>query len=539
MKQEDARLEHWQIAAVAGLTLFALILRLFDISKVFLWADEAGFFNQNIFGPHPKGLIAYAWGLKEDPATTNTWLWPGVMWLSCRVFGATVTAARIPFAIVGAITIPAVFSLIWTLIPTASSKRRFAAAFAGAAVAAFSIVQLDFSQRVFPYAAVPFASCAIIIAHLRLLDALQGKGPLDSEAWRVFALYCAAGVLGLCTHPSLALLIGASGLLLFAGAAVNWRRFAPGARRQIVWLTAACALILAGAAAMNQKNPRGGTHSYLAAYYHAFSIRGVAKLGVHVYDLAAYHLNLFYNTSLYWPERPNPALAPLILVCGLGWAAAALGRMGRPARRLAWLAAATIAMTALLSTMALRLFPFGGVRQTMFLCPFLFAFTAFGFYYLLQFRGLKIGAVAIAAAYLIAWAVNLPRFYSDRLMVYEPDDIVNVWRANGRLPFYVHQGTLELYYATRGYPEIQYGSIPYHTVPDPKTPYFLISTRSGIDDQGWLPGFHDALRGTGQTSTLLLERPAKHPESGPTYFGSLYFPPSGLWIYKVTPAPGR
>ncbi|HTA42725.1 MAG TPA: hypothetical protein VK789_09775 [Bryobacteraceae bacterium] len=529
------KMTRWQWLLLGAIGFGALALRVLDHSRIFLWVDETGFFNEDVYGSHPKGLVDYAWGLKQDPTTTNTWAWPGLMWLSCRLFGGTIGAARIPFIMIGAAAVPMTFWLIYSLIPAACGRRRFVASAIGAILASITIEQIDFSQRVFPYAATPFSTCAVLLAHMKVLRINEAAGTDRAELLRAVALYIVAGIWALCTHPSMALLLGVSTIFLAGSAAANFQQLSRDERVLRIWLAVATAAAFGAAVLLNTKNPDSGRHDYLASYYHSLSIRGFGKLLFHVYDLATYHLNLFYDPSLYWPERLNLVLLPLALLCFAGWAASAFGRFGEHAKRFALLSSAMIAAPAILSLNRFRLFPFGGVRQTLFLSPLLFVFCALGLGWLLSFRQLRIAGLILGAAYLSLWGIKLPRFYSDRLRPYEPEDIVRVWRENGELPFYSTHGNMELTYAVRDYPEIRFMKTKYLAFPDPTTSYFLIETRAPLGDPDWLPGLAEHYQRAGQHVELLTSRPAKHPHNPPSYFGSTYFPPSGLWIYKISP----
>jgi hypothetical protein len=177
-----------------------------------------------------------------------------------------------------------------------------------------------------------------------------------------------------------------------------------------------------------------------------------------------------------------------------------------------------------------RVFPFGGVRQTLFLSPFVLAFTALGFWALASRPALRILGAAAAVAYLGLWAINLPRFYRERVTPYSAQDLVTAWRQNGEIQVYMRGGNeREIEYTLRQHPEIPLRSLPLLS----KAPYLLITTHYQIDDPIWFAGYRDYLAKSHYQAALLAERPPAHPESE-QYSTCLYFPPNGLWIYKVT-----
>lgn len=508
----------WQWVALAGLVIAAAWLRAHDLGKVFFWWDETDFFNENIYGPHPVSLVRFA--LATKASTTNTWGWPAIVWLFCKALGPTLTAARVPSVLAGTAAVLAIFVLVYRLL----DGRFFPALFA-AALAAVSMPQLEHSQRVYAYAAIPLMAALLLLAHFDLLRALPEKTPWP-RLRNAAALYTLAGAASLCIHPSLALLLGASVVLLGSVEARVFFRREPAARRRALLTAGVMAAVLMFSAVLNKKYPKLGFRAYLVPYYHPLSLGAIPKLLMHAYDLAAYHLNLFFNPSLYWPEALNPLILPLICLCVLGWTLAFRGRFGAYARHFALLGLAAVLIPAGLST--LRAFPFGGVRQTLFLSPLLFAFTAIGFYALGANRLARLAGGAIALGYLTLWAINLPRFYEDRVMTYRAEDIVKLWKESGSLPSFAWKATGPLRYVLRNYPDMNVQR-PNAEGSQFQAPFFLISPNHAL---GRDAGFVQSLRQDGLVPVRLAETPTKHSESE-RYPTCLYFPPNGFAVYKI------
>lgn len=514
-----------QWSSLAFVLLAAFLLRAYDLSRIFIWLDETDFFNEYIYGNHPKALIDFAVTTKN--ATTNTWGWPAVIWMACRAFGRTIGVARAPSVLVGTAAVFLLFLLVYRAMPEELARKRFLPAIFAAALTAIAMPQMEFSQRTYPYCATPCMAAAILLAHLNLLRALQDK-PGHPGLRRAAILYTLAGAAALCIHVSLAVLIAASIALLLPAAAL---RFAHGTSQQrggMVRLACGMAFAFLIAGLLNAKNPKYGYREYLGIYYHRLSPHSLGKLLLHTYDLAAFHLNLFYNPALYWPEGANWAILPLVAICVLGWSLAGAGAFGSRARHLALLGVVAVALPAGLSLA--RMFPFGGVRQTLFLSPLLLAFTALGFYALWARPRARIAAGLAAAFYLGLWGTNLPRFYRERVAPYSAQDLVDLWRQNGRIPVYVRGGNeREIGYTLRQHPEIPLDSLPRFS----KAPYLLITTHYRIDNPIWYAGYLDYLGRSHYQAALVAYRPPAHPESE-EYRTCLYFPPNGLWVYKVT-----
>lgn len=517
-------LTRWQWGLLGLIATAACLLRAHDLPRIFLWLDETDFFNEYLYRNPPKGLIDFA--VTTRNATTNTWGWPAVIWIVCRIFGPTIGAARVPSVVVGTAAVLLLFALAWRILP-ATRGGRFVAAALAASLAAIAMPQMEFSQRTYPYGAVPSMAALFLLAHLSLRDALHGKAA-GRELRRPSLMYTVAACAALCVHVSLGLLIAASLALLALPAAKNFRANPPMQRRGLAVLAGAMACALTMAVLLNAKNPKAGYRLYLVDYYHRPSVRSLPRLLLHAYDMATYHLNLFYNPALYWPERANWAILPLVLLLVLGWTLAAAGKFGVRAGHLARLGLLAAVIPAALSVV--RIFPFGGIRQTLFLSPFLLIFAALGLGALLARRWTRIPAMLGAALYLVLWAVNLPRFYNERVVPYSADDIERVWQQNHRIPVYMRGGNeRELEYTLRRHPEIGIRSAALESKP----PYLLITTHYQIGNPIWFPGFPAYLAKSHYRAALVAVRPPAHPESE-EHRTCLYFPPNGLWIYKVT-----
>ncbi|MBI1787413.1 MAG: hypothetical protein HYR60_07670 [Acidobacteria bacterium] len=505
-----------------GLVVLAGIgLRLHQVEDISLWRDETDFFNESVYSARPMPLIDFVVDRKDH--TTSTVGWPAIVWLSARAFGRTVTAARLASVILGAAAIPAIFLVVYR------AAGAFLPALFAAAFAAISIPLMEFSQRTYPYGAAPFLSALIILTYLGVAEEKPGAPRSLARISLALFAFSLVSAVSLFVNATLAL---AAGVGFLAMAAVLGRDFFRRNREErgiLFGMVATAGLVLLVAAIGSGKNPRYGLRVYLREYYHSFDAGAIPFLFHRAYDLLTYQLNLFYNRSLYWPLAPNLTLLPLVLLCLLGWGLSIAGKFGAMARRLAWLGLASVWIPALLSLRAS--FPFGGVRQSLFLAPYVIGFTALGFYALRFTRWTTVAGCLAAGLYAVLWAGNLPLFYRDRVLPFRAAEIAEVWANNGKLPYYDQNAGMDtIRYLLRDRPDIIVSRFG-RTLPE--APYLLLSMHWPIEKAMLNPHLLQELRDSGHTVTLLMERPAKYMESWkhPT---CLYFPPVGLWIYKVT-----
>ena len=510
---------------LALITLVAIGLRVHRLEEINLWVDETDTFNGNVYARPPVPLLDYVTSVKAR--TTQGVGWAGIVWLACQALGGTATVARLPAVVFGVAAVPAMFLLVWTVARRGGLGNPVRAGLLAALLATVSIVQIDFSQRSMPYAPATFTAALIILAHLTvvglLLQPSLGKLPRYAAAW------AGAAIVAVFLHPGPAPLVAASAVVLAVMAAIRFRTLPRKQRVTLAATAAMTALALLAAALLLGKHPGQGYRSYLDPYYHRLDLGFPAFLVSRTYDLMSYHLNLFFDQSLYWPRSLNPVTAPLVALCIWGWIRALSGRLGAPARQLALLGACCAVLVAAMTVT--RFFPYGGVRQTLMLSPFVLAFAALGGESLCSHRWGRALSLAAAAIYLFAWSFHLPHFYEARITPYRASELVDIWNRNGKLPFLTEPMSLEaIRYALRNHPQVNVDEFSENT----RTPFLWISGHWSARDSLWSGDLEQRLAELGHKLELLVERQAAYP-AHQDYVQSLYFPPNGLWIYKVTP----
>ena len=173
-------------AAIIGLTLIALLLRFWGLTRQSLWADEA---FTVIYAQIFEGYTAqkFFFNLQGPVHAAALYFW------SC-LFGTGEAALRSFGAILGTATIPCFY---WALRPVLRRK----AAILACLLLAVSPFHLWYSQEVRNYVLLILMAVVSIGAYLRILQGEKG-----------WVLYTVANVLGLLSNLSHAFLLGAQGL---------------------------------------------------------------------------------------------------------------------------------------------------------------------------------------------------------------------------------------------------------------------------------------------------------------------------------------
>jgi hypothetical protein len=519
--------------ALLLLVVAGLGLRFNSLGDIHLWPDETDFFDRTVYREPPEPLVEHA--LLRAQITTNSVGWFAVVWISARTLGGGLTGARACTAIAGSLAIPALFLLCFVAAGVEALRSRLALTVA--ALATISIPLIEFSQRTYAYGAVPFFVASLLIAHVYLTSAIESGRRDLSLAWIAFS---AAATLGLFVHPSFVLIL-ASCLPVLCWAV--WKRFQQSRQGWLPLCVQACvaAVPVIAAGVINAKQPGFGNRPYLTEYYPPPGLESATFFLSRAYDLAAYLLNLFFEPSLYWPLAVNPAIFPLVLLCAFGWAKSMQGGAGPRFRQLAVVAVIALMLQAAFSIF--KMFPFGGVRQSLFHAPLAFVFTGIGAQMLWMQGGGKVGkylCVLLGVGYVSAWAWCLPSLYKDRIAVYSGKDVLELWSREGHLPVYTLGGSEDtIRYLTRDEKLIsvkELGSFRGSRPVNLEREFLLISTMFPVDESWRNPNLLADMQQSGLDVQLLEARPAIHSRSV-EHRTMLYFPPNGFWVYRVSTSP--
>lgn len=355
------KVDWWLLAA---LTLVGAALRFFNIGDKSLWYDEASTYH----------MVQGAWrDVLALNATANSAppLYPLLLALLTGP-SASEAVLRAPAALAGILAIPASWLLARELVAS-----RWALVVP--LLVALSPTQVEYSQEVREYSLAFAAACFILTAYVRLLT----RPDLRRALW-----VAAAATLGLCTQYGIAVLIAGAALVSFAELL---RRPQPQAALY-VWFLAHLPI---GVAA-------------LALYFTTIRTQLAAvALGKAAYLIDRYGDGTLSGiVALVAPSRGD--FVHFAFPGKLMFAVTALGAGAWLVRRGSGRAFALLAAPTLLTFVCAvaGIYPFGAIRQDMFLLPMVYVCAAIGVGALASFSAERVGkwGIAVVLALLAATA---------------------------------------------------------------------------------------------------------------------------------------
>jgi len=326
------------VAVVAGLTLAGALLRLLTLGGESLWYDEAAMYHL-VQGSWREVLAANAVGNSSPP------VFPLLLG-ALTAPDSSEAALRAPAALAGILSIPAAWLLAREFVDSPW-------AFLAPLLTALSPVQVEYSQEVREYSLSFLAACCLLIAWARFLR---------EATPRHAALVALSSVAAVCIQYGTALLAAGANLVFVAFAA--WER-APVARWRL-WLASQLPLAVAGIALyvttmssqLGHAAVGGGGYWYLLDRYWDGSIAGLRTL------LTADRADFIHFAF------PGKALFALVVIGAIA---------GVVDRRFRHATALLVAPTAVTIAAALaQAYPFGGIRQNMYLAPMVYVAAAVG-----------------------------------------------------------------------------------------------------------------------------------------------------------------
>lgn len=417
---------------LALLTIVAIgaALRLTALGKHFFWFDEGLLLDIDQLPHTLKRYLARIW-----IHTTYNPGWAAVLWVVDRLGGNSIRIARMPSSIAGILCIGMTFAAVRAL------RLDRATALFAALLTALAWPQIEYSQQILPYAGIPLLSAVVVWCLARVSSTDASRSPLRFVGWH-YAL-AAACTINIINHNSFIVLVPFLAFFLywlvlrgrvsrpssssFAGR-ITARFLSPESMIAFVTL----ATIAAVAVVFFVPKSGEGYRTYLDPYYvptfrahqmgygpftdgawnrampHANrTVDAVYFAATRGYDTLLYSVNLFSPTYVDTPWGLAAAL-PVLLVL-IGTVLAARGKRGHAVQALGLGLVLTMGILFLLSIR--KLYPFGGIRQLLFLTPMVIILAAIGWRSALRRWPVPVRVASVCC--LLLYAVRVPVYYNE------------------------------------------------------------------------------------------------------------------------------
>jgi len=350
------------VGGLAGLTLFAAIIRAVGLGAKSLWYDEAVLY-WIARTPISALIAANAQGNSAPP------LYAFLVHMVSGI-SSSEAALRSVSWLAGSLAIPLFYQLSVRYVSRA-------AAFASALLVAVAPVFVEYSQQLREYSLTFLFSTLMLLGYHRYRE-----GP----SWKNLGLVVGAFCIGICLQYGLALLIMALNLAFLVE--VLWMR--RNTRSAAMWASGQSVVLVAAAAVWSsslRQQFSTGAFEYLVRGYFEGPLASVPS----------FLLRQTYEMVLF--AFPDPPLVILLIATGIlaafigDGSPANLSHLGVP-----FLVAATAGL--------FSLYPYVGARQSIYLFPIIYVLAALGFDYVLRVD--RRGILAVLLVLLTGRAALLP-----------------------------------------------------------------------------------------------------------------------------------
>jgi hypothetical protein len=556
-----------QAPALILLAIVALgaALRFTGLGRHFFWFDEGLLLDIDSIR---HGLVRYVvriWG-----QTTYNPGWAVLLWFVQRAGGDSIWIARLPSCIAG------IMAIAMTYAASRGLRLDRPTALAAALLTALAWPQIEYSQQILPYAAIPLMTSVVVWALAWLARTDPRQAPYRFVSFHY--VLATASIVDIVNHNSFIMLIPFLGFCLFwiwlRRRAQGQDAAAPGVVSRLRARLASPEAVAAGVTVLSIAMvalvffmpKRGeGYRTYLDPYYlptfrgHTMGygpftdtayIRAVPQASAAL-DLVYFGASRAYDTYLYSVNLFSPiyvetlwgllATAPVLM----GLAGTLLAIRGRKGPAVQALGVGLILTMAGLFVLSLKKqFPFGGIRQLLFLAPLVIILAAIG--WRASLRRWPLATRVLSLGCLLLYAARAPLYYQETAARMGEQQIVKAMRETGTQTvvapeFGEHYFMLN--HALRNVPKHELIDVtwPQFAALAAERKPFLLFARYAIapgDLVGEGPGRHELAQKLKSKNLKLVDYelvPRIARVGGPFRGGQ---PNQGVYLYLVQPRPG-
>jgi len=348
------------LRALVGIAVLFLLLRLLFMGSDYICEDQVGVLTGGLEWIEWWSVPEYA--LQKTLHTTNPYLPMLVARVLNNIFGPSILVQRLPAVLVSFASLLLLYRLLTRLLRTKGAR------FLPLVLFTLSVPSIIYARQIHQSIWYFLTTVLQLYVFASVAARLRADTTLPSIQ---------RGIQLIARVSLIALLMNWMSIIVFAMLMVCYSilvmtrcRAEGSARRSLIPIAVEIGLESLPVLVLAYLRVRlgGGVRSYFRPHYYIDELSDIPRL---TFDLISYHFNFAYDTSLYRPLGENPLAIPFVGLIVLG-AVFFMGR-GREHALLALVAAVTLG-TAYVS----EVMPFGGVRHSLTVAPFLFILVGFG-----------------------------------------------------------------------------------------------------------------------------------------------------------------
>jgi hypothetical protein len=505
-------------------------LRLIDLGSIYLWIDDVHSLSYTDLKPTPWGDLLNA-SFQHSLDTTGPVFPTLVLKTINNVTGPRALALRLPAVVVGLLSFLMLYHVLARLFDDPGARLLPLVLFT------FSVPSIIYSQAIQPSIYYFLASIIQLDVFARMAADLK---PYTStrDIFRKLQIFALISTLVFFLSFMSALIYGLLvGCYVILIALKGRGRSGVGRKVAITIFSAVLVtiplLILAGLRA------RAGEVSrpYFEGVYYLDSWKAITRIPRLTVDLLSYHFNFAYDPDLYMPRGNNWLSLPFVLLVVAGAAYWLYRRRAEAAVPLAWGAAV------ILGAGALKVMPYGGLRHSFTLAPFLYVAVGYGVMAVPAARWRYVLAGGMAGLALVIFALSGVHLYADRQSTLDIKTVHTLAeqhqtrRVVGYCEAYL---TLGMWQESRaGMGDLDLAEVCEGGDAPEGAPYLLVDYRRTFDPDptwpalAWNPAISREVFAGARITPLIEDVGPLDPH----HMGvqSIYYPVNGFFVYLVEP----
>jgi hypothetical protein len=506
-------------------------LRLVDLGSIYLWIDDVHSLSYTDLRPTPwRDLLGESFQHSLD--TTGPVFPTLVLKTINNVVGSRALALRLPAVVVGLLSFLMLYRVLARLFDDPGAR------FLPLVLFTFSVPSIIYSQAIQP-SIYYFLGTAIQLDVFARMAADLKPYTSTRDIFRKLQIFALVSTLvfflSFMSALIYGLLVGCYVILI----AVKGRGRS-GVGRKVVTTSFNALVVTIPLLSLAWLRALAGEVSrpYFEGLYYLDSWKAVTRIPRLTYDLLSYHFNFAYDPHLYIPLGNNWLSLPFVLLVAGGAAYWLHRRRAEAAVPLAW------AVAVILGAGALKGMPYGGLRHSFTLAPFLYVAVGYGVMAVPVARWRYALSGAAAGLALVIFALSGVHLYADRQSTldiktvhtlaeqYETQRVIGYCEAYLILGIWQESsgGTDDLDLA-----EVCQGD---GEAPD-GTPYLVVDYRHTFDPDptwpalAWNPAISREMFAGARITPLIEDVGPLDPHRMGVQ--SIYYPMNGFFVYLVEP----